>query len=149
VQLREKEYYNQDGKLEGEYLLYYRNGQLKEKETFLDGKLEGDYISYYKNGQIREKGTFRGDKREGPYTAFDREGRLLEQAVFKGGKPVGANTLLAAGSAAALTIGQGDEDLDENEFDRMLRKLSDFEKKVEDGAEPKAAGFEDDEEEDD
>ncbi len=57
--------------------------------------------------------------------------------------------LLAAGTAAALAVGQGDEDLDENEFDRMLRKLGDFEKKTGDGAGPKTEGLEDDEDEED
>jgi len=50
---------------------------------------------------------------------------------------------------AAAYSGQGDEDLDENEFDRMLKKLGDFEKKVEDRVEKiKGEDEEDDEEED-
>jgi len=49
-----------------------------------------------------------------------------------------------------LTIGQGDEDLDEHEFDRMLRKMGDFDKKADDGTAPKAVptGEDEDEEED-
>lgn len=149
-QLREKENYNQYGKLEGEYLLYYRNGQLKEQEHFLDGKFEGDYVSYYKNGRIREKGSFRNDRREGPYVAFDRDGQPLEKANFKAGKLVGTFTLLgaAAGSALAAYDGLGDEDLDEHEFDRMLRKMADYEKKVENSAEKSKFDDQDDEEED-
>lgn len=150
-QLREKEFYNPDGKLEGEYLLYYRNGQIKEQEHFLDGKFEGDYVSYYKNGQIREKGSFRNDRREGPYEAFDRDGQPLEKATFKAGKLVGSLTLLgaAAGSAAAVYDGQGDEDLDEHEFDRMLRKMADYDKKVDSGAGKRKFDDEEDDEESD
>ncbi len=98
-----------------------------------------------KHGRIREKGIFLNDRREGPYAAFDRSGQLLEQANFKNGKLAGALTLLgaAAGSAAAVYDGQGDEDLDENEFDRMLKKLGDFDKK----SEEKTGNEEDDEEE--
>jgi len=80
--------------------------------------------------------------------AHDRNGQILEQANFKNGKLIGAFALLGAGAAAAYD-GQGDEDLDENEFDRMLKKLGDFEKKVEDRAETiRIEDQEDDEEED-
>ncbi len=56
----------------------------------------------------------------------------------------------AAGSAAAAYDGQGDEDLDEHEFDRMLRKMADYDKKVESDVEKKTfADEEDDDEEED
>jgi len=64
---------------------------------------------------------------------------------------VGTFTLLgaAAGSAMAAYDGQGDEDLDEHEFDRMLRKMADYDKKVDKGVEKgKIDDQEDDEEED-
>jgi hypothetical protein len=83
--------------------------------------------------------------------AFDRDGQPLEKAIFKAGKLVGAFTLLgaAAGSALAAYDGQGDEDLDEHEFDRMLRKMADYDKKVEPVAEKRTFDDQEDDEEED
>ncbi len=36
-----------DGKLDGPYVSYYENGQLKFEGTYKDGKEEGPWVSYY------------------------------------------------------------------------------------------------------
>ena len=33
--------------IEGEYLIYYPNGQLRSKCNWKDGNLEGEYLNYY------------------------------------------------------------------------------------------------------
>jgi len=42
-----------NGKIEGECLIYYDNGQLECKCIRVNGKIEGKYLEYYENGNIR------------------------------------------------------------------------------------------------
>jgi len=53
--VREKRNYLK-GKLEGEYVSYYENGQILLKLFFRKGRRHGEALSYYRDGQVREKG---------------------------------------------------------------------------------------------
>jgi len=47
----------------GPYELYYDNGQLREKGTYVAGELDGPYVRYDENGQLERKGTLKtGEK---------------------------------------------------------------------------------------
>lgn len=49
----EREYYVDDNMVKnGEFISYWRNGQIWEKCYYKNGKLDGEYIEYYYNGQI-------------------------------------------------------------------------------------------------
>jgi antitoxin component YwqK of YwqJK toxin-antitoxin module len=39
-------------KLDGEYIEYYENGNIKIKTYYYYNKLHGEYIEYYENGNI-------------------------------------------------------------------------------------------------
>ena len=41
-----------DGKQEGEWLVYYNNGQLKWERNYKDGKLEGEELYYDELGKL-------------------------------------------------------------------------------------------------
>ena len=45
--------YDQLGKLHGQYLSYYRNGNIEVKSNYNRGKLNGRQTYYYENGKIR------------------------------------------------------------------------------------------------
>lgn len=60
-------YCKKNNKFDGEYILYYTNGQLAEKCFFKDGKIVGDYISYYSNGTLEKKFTYKDGKLDGEY----------------------------------------------------------------------------------
>jgi len=81
--------------------------------------------------------------------AFDRDGQPLEKANFKAGKLVELHASRGRSRVGPGAYdGQGDEDLDEHEFDRMLRKMADYDKKVENSAEKSRFDDQEDEEED-
>jgi len=44
-----------NGKKEGIYKLYYRNGQLYSEVNYIDGKENGIYKSYHTNGKLKEE----------------------------------------------------------------------------------------------
>ena len=54
-----------NGKMNGEWLRYYENGQLNEKVNFKDGKRNGLLENYYRNGQLLGKGNYKDGKADG------------------------------------------------------------------------------------
>ena len=44
-----------NGKREGLWVSYHKNGNTGTKEIYKDGKREGFYEMYYENGQLKEK----------------------------------------------------------------------------------------------
>ena len=75
-----------DGKLDGPYETYYKNGQLWIKCTYKDGKKGGPYEEYYENGRLFEKCTYKDGKEDGPYEGYWANGQLREKYIFKDGK---------------------------------------------------------------
>ena len=75
--------------LEGEWLSYHENGQLKFKRNYKDGKLEGEWLVYYENGQLEEKGNYKDDKQEGEWLVYNENGQLEEKGNYKDGKEEG------------------------------------------------------------
>jgi antitoxin component YwqK of YwqJK toxin-antitoxin module len=41
-------------KMEGEYLQYYKTGELMAKKNFVDGKEDGKAVTYYETGELKE-----------------------------------------------------------------------------------------------
>ena len=74
------------GKREGEWLEYYKNGEVKEKSNFKDGKAEGESIVYYDNGKLRGKGNYKDGKAEGEIFSYFENGESELIANFKDGK---------------------------------------------------------------
>ena len=54
-----------NGKKEGMYKSYYKNGQLMNEINYIDDKKEGIYKSYFLNGQLMVETNYINDKRNG------------------------------------------------------------------------------------
>ncbi len=68
--------YYKDGKKEGEWIVYYPNGNIKTKSFYKNNRIYGPVITYYKNGKIREQGTWKGNKWVGEYRYYYENGQL-------------------------------------------------------------------------
>ena len=66
---RSKERYK-DGKLEGEAIYWYNNGQIAEKSSYKGGFSHGTYEEYQQNGQLKEKGEFKEGHKEGLWVEY-------------------------------------------------------------------------------
>lgn len=64
--------------LEGEYISYYDDGQLKITSFYKNGKRQGDFIAYHENGKIANKGKMKDDACD-LFQIFDKEGYLLQE----------------------------------------------------------------------
>ena len=74
-----------DGKKEGERILYYESGQLKDKINYKDGALEGERLEYFENGQLKEKVIYKDGKKEGEGLWYYENGQLEEKVNYKEG----------------------------------------------------------------
>ena len=62
----------------------------KEQGTYKNGKKEGPWAYYHKNGQLFEKGSHKNGKKEGPWVAYNEIG-LVEKGytgTYKDGKKI-------------------------------------------------------------
>ena len=75
----------------GTVVEFHDNGQLKEQGFLKDGKLYGPWEFYYKNGQLKQKGSFVGRKPDEQYESYEgyyESGQLSFKRSYKDGKIV-------------------------------------------------------------
>ncbi|MFT5217627.1 MAG: antitoxin component YwqK of YwqJK toxin-antitoxin module [Glaciecola sp.] len=83
------ETYDDKGVLQGERLVYYDNGQLAEKTTYIDGKIEGLSEVYSLKGVVLKTFIYENNELHGVSKAFNGKGELLSEGQFKRGKKTG------------------------------------------------------------
>ncbi len=95
-----------DGIMNGETIVYYKNGSVRRQGKYVDGKYEGlwegwyengekefeiehhkgmlhgEYILYHSNGKPREKGRYHKNKPTGHWKTFDEKGSLIEEREY-------------------------------------------------------------------
>jgi len=79
------EQYNDDGKLEGEKLVFYPSGTTAEKSNYLNGKLEGSSIWYAKNGTILKDFQYKNDELNGVSKYYNADGNLQAEGTYRNG----------------------------------------------------------------
>ena len=72
--------------LDGPYLEWYSNGQIKVEANYLNGKLSGVFKKYYSNGQPRVTARYNKNIKDGPYKEFYKNGKPKLEANYN---PIG------------------------------------------------------------
>jgi len=67
IKTRYCEYYKIDGKKDGEYKAWYKNGQLFEHCYYKDGMLEGEYTSWHQDGSPLQHSHYTNGLYDGKY----------------------------------------------------------------------------------
>lgn len=68
---------------------YFRGGkQLSLSKNFKDGKVHGEMITYYENGNIEEKKNFDMNFQSGDYYRYAEDGHLVFHVLYERGKQV-------------------------------------------------------------
>lgn len=83
------ENYNIKGVLEGERLVYYKDGVVAERANYVNGKLEGKYYGYSVKGTVLRELNYEGDELHGVAKHFNGKGELLAEGNYKRGKKTG------------------------------------------------------------
>lgn len=79
-----------NGKKEGFFFKYYKNGQLWSKGNFKNNKKEGSWIVYFNNGQIFSKGKYKNGRAEGYWVMYEKDGTIVDSMTrtWKNGYPI-------------------------------------------------------------
>jgi antitoxin component YwqK of YwqJK toxin-antitoxin module len=77
-----------DGKISGEYVSYYENGQLSYKLNYVNGELHGEGVSYHENGRLFFIENYVNDKKHGEYVDYyeDVNGETFHRGNYVNGK---------------------------------------------------------------
>ena len=81
-----------EGKQEGIWREYYKDGSLKEEFSCKDGKKHGSYTNWHENEYIWQEGTYKDGKKHGPYTSWHENGNKGWEGTYKDGKQHGLYT---------------------------------------------------------
>ncbi|MAV88289.1 MAG: hypothetical protein CMM67_08585 [Rhodospirillaceae bacterium] len=74
-----------DGKWEGIWKHFYKNGPLGSKIYYENGKKEGPFETYHGNGQVLSRGNYKNGLLHGILEIYDIHGKLKVQRFFKNG----------------------------------------------------------------
>ncbi len=80
----------QNGLRHGSWVIYFKDGESHQIElTYEKGKLVGERLTYYQNGQLRQKLPFENGVVHGTVVNWDEDGNKSSEIEFKQGKPSG------------------------------------------------------------
>lgn len=79
-----------DGRHDGTWKLYYRDGTLFEEVTYTLGVRDGPWRMYHRNGQLAEDRTWARGHQTGLQTDYDEAGRKLGEGAWHDGQPSGS-----------------------------------------------------------
>ncbi len=68
--------YYKDGKKEGSWYTYYKNGNLNSEMEFKNNRQNGKVSIYYKNGKLQEQGYWKQNRWVGEYKFFFNSGKI-------------------------------------------------------------------------
>ena len=82
----------EDGKLEGKFFWWYKNGERKSESEYKDGKQHGDSTLWYENGQKAAEVEYKDGKQHGNFTRWYKNGQKTSEAEYKNGEIHGDGT---------------------------------------------------------
>lgn len=65
---------------------FYDDGKKSAEMHFADEWLDGDFIMWYKNGQVSFKGKYKENDKEGLFYQFDESGKLIASGYYQEGE---------------------------------------------------------------
>jgi antitoxin component YwqK of YwqJK toxin-antitoxin module len=83
--IKHREIYT-DGKKDGLWTYWYKNGQKELEINYKDGKEDGLETQWYENGQKRLEGTHKDGKKDGISRAWNKNGVLLYKIFYNNGE---------------------------------------------------------------
>ncbi len=64
-------------KIDGYYVEYYRNGNMKSKIQYEDGRRHGECLFYYENGKLKLQSKYKKGERVGKSTVYNDKGKKI------------------------------------------------------------------------
>lgn len=82
-------FYYLDGKQDGKWIEFYKNGNIKSIINWKNGRLDGKYIIYENNGMKSTEATYKEGKENGEYFLYYSNGSYRTKGAYSMGKPIG------------------------------------------------------------
>jgi antitoxin component YwqK of YwqJK toxin-antitoxin module len=86
---RKTESYGPTGRLAGERLTYFDNGQVQNRQPYVNGFLTGVGQEYFGSGKLRKEATYVRNLLAGPFRELREDGTLAVSGQYKNGKQSG------------------------------------------------------------
>jgi RING-variant domain/MORN repeat variant len=80
---------NESGQKHGSYYIKTIEGRTLIIHSYINGIMDGPYVEYYPNGQIRSACRCKNNKIEGEYTEWYEDGAIKEESHYENGKKHG------------------------------------------------------------
>jgi antitoxin component YwqK of YwqJK toxin-antitoxin module len=77
-----EEYFEVNGKKEGIYKQYWKNGNLKEICNYINGEMNGIYKLYYETGPLFRICNYINYKKNGIYKTYCYNGQLISEVNY-------------------------------------------------------------------
>lgn len=75
-----------DGKIEGDFLEYHKNGNLSFKCNYVKGVKEGPATHYFSTGKKEISETYHKGQKTGPYEEYNASGKVVFKGFYKNWK---------------------------------------------------------------
>jgi antitoxin component YwqK of YwqJK toxin-antitoxin module len=76
---------NERGEKHGTYIVKNKYGRTATMQTYINGVMEGPYVEYYDDGQIKSVCKCRNNKIEGEYCEWSSSGDIIEESHYVNG----------------------------------------------------------------
>ena len=82
-QIMTEEFYNENGKLEGERKTYYLSGKLAENAMYKNGVFDGESLWYSEAGQLIRVFNYKNGALNGVSKSYDSKGNIELEGIYK------------------------------------------------------------------
>ena len=83
------EIFNNDGQLEGERLVYYKNGDIAESALYKNGKLHGESKWFLEGNKLIKQSIYKRDQLNGKTVNYDNVGNITSEGDFLNNRKAG------------------------------------------------------------
>ncbi len=71
---------------DGDYKVWFENGQIKVSGQYVDNKENENWVWYYNTGKICKEGTYKNGLKEGIWKDYEENGQITSQFTFASGE---------------------------------------------------------------
>jgi antitoxin component YwqK of YwqJK toxin-antitoxin module len=90
--VRKAETYGPSGRLLGDRLTYFENGQVQTRQPYLNGFMGGIGQEYFPSGKLRKETTYVRSQIQGPFKEYHEDGTLAVSGLYRNSKQSGVWT---------------------------------------------------------
>ena len=76
---------NEKGEKHGSYIVKNKYGKTAIMQSYINGIMEGPYVEYYPNGQIKSICKCRNNRIEGEFCEWSSNGDIIEESIYVNG----------------------------------------------------------------